>query len=360
MINIKRLNKVLEAMKKDSIYQFVITDPHTIYYLTGVRLSPGNRFLGLYLNQDKEYRLINNMLFPLGDAGIEVTYYNDTESALEKLEHFIKKDEIVGVDKCMASRFLIEMMDLNLAKKYINGSRYVDYVRMQKDEEEIKKMIKASRINDEAMAMVIERIKPGKKELDIVEELKEIYEECGADGGFSFEPIIGFGANAANPHHETDETVIGDNGCLVIDIGCVNDGYCSDMTRTIFLGALSEEEKRVYYTVKEANEIAIEAVKPGVKFSDIDFAARNHIEKAGYGKYFTHRTGHCIGMDCHEFGDVSMIHNEELKEGMIFSVEPGIYITGKVGVRIEDLILVTKDGYKNLNAFTKDLIVKKF
>lgn len=358
-MNINRLNRVINAMKEKNIYQFIITDRMSIYYLTNINIYSGERFLGLYVNQDNEVHLINNQLFPLHNNDIDILYYSDTESAVKKLSKFVHKDKNIGIDKLMTSNFLLEMMELGIAKDYINASPCIDYVRMQKDEEEIKKMIKASEINDKSMKELIDFVQIGMKENEVLEELKNIYKRNGADNvAFSFEPIIAFGANAANPHYATADTVIGNNGCLVIDMGCMYQGYCSDMTRTIFFGEPDEESKKIYNIVKTANEKAIEKVKEGMKFSDIDNEARSYITENGYGEYFTHRTGHCIGMDVHEYGDVSATHNALLKEGMIFSIEPGIYYNNKVGVRIEDLILVTKEGHKNLNSFTKEMIIK--
>ncbi|PCG19560.1 Xaa-Pro peptidase family protein [Brachyspira sp. G79] len=359
-MNINRLKRVINSMKEKNIYQFVITDRMSIYYLTNINIHSGERFLGLYINQNNEVRLINNQLFPLNNNDIDILYYSDTESAVKKLSKFVRKDKNLGIDKVMTSNFLLEMMELNIAESYLNASSCIDYVRMQKDEDEIKKMIKASEINDKSMNDIINFAQAGMKEIDVLEELKLIYKRNGADdAGFSFEPIIAFGANAANPHYSTGDTVIGDKGCLVIDMGCIYDGYCSDMTRTIFFGEPNEEAKNIYNIVKTANERAIDKVKEGLKFSDIDNEARSYITENGYGEYFTHRTGHCIGMDVHEYGDVSSIHHANLKEGMIFSIEPGIYCKDKnIGVRIEDLILVTKDGHKNLNSFTKEMIIK--
>lgn len=358
-MNSNRLNRVINAMKEKDIYQFIITDRMSIYYLTNINIHSGERFLGLYINQDNEVHLINNQLFPLNNNDIDILYYSDTESAVKKLSKFVNKDKNIGIDKLMTSNFLLEMMELNIASNYLNASSCIDYVRMQKDEEEIKKMMKASEINDKSMNDIINFVKSGMKEIEVLEELKLIYKRNGADGGFSFTPIIAFAANAANPHYSTGNTVIGDKGCLVIDMGCMHDGYCSDMTRTIFFGEPDDEAKNIYNTVKTANENAVNKVKENVKFSDIDNEARSYITEAGYGEYFTHRTGHCIGMDVHEYGDVSAVHHALLKEGMIFSIEPGIYYKDKkIGVRIEDLILVTKEGNKNLNSFTKELIIK--
>ena len=134
--------------------------------------------------------------------------------------------------------------------------------------------------------------------------------------------------------------------------------YASDMTRTVFIGEVSERQKEIYAIVKEANERGIRAAKPGNRMCDVDAACRDYIEEKGYGKYFTHRTGHSIGLECHEFGDVSSANKAVIRPGQCFSVEPGIYLPDEgIGVRIEDLVLITEDGCEVLNSFTKDLIV---
>jgi len=188
--------------------------------------------------------------------------------------------------------------------------------------------------------------------------LAEIYENKGADG-FSFSPIVAYGANAADPHHDSDSSKVQRGKNVIFDIGGVRKHYCSDMTRTVFYKEVSDEHKAVYNLVREANLTAIDKVKPGVRFCDIDKAARDVIENAGYGKYFTHRTGHSIGIEVHDFGEVSSVNTEEVAPGMIFSIEPGIYLSGDIGVRIEDLVLVTETGVEVLNKFTKDLIIVK-
>ena len=140
-------------------------------------------------------------------------------------------------------------------------------------------------------------------------------------------------------------------------MGCVYKGYCSDMTRTFFYGGIREDEMKVYETVKKANEAAEAMIKPGVKLSDIDKCARKVISDESYGQYFTHRLGHFIGRDVHEYGDVSSVNDMEVEEGMIFSIEPGVYLEGDFGVRVEDLVMVTQDGCQVLNSFTKDIYI---
>ncbi len=142
------------------------------------------------------------------------------------------------------------------------------------------------------------------------------------------------------------------------DIGGFKDNYASDMTRTVFIGEVSDRAKEIYDIVVEANRRGIEAAKPGNRMCDVDLAARNYIEEKGFGEYFTHRTGHSIGLEDHEFGDVSSVNTDIIKVGQCFSVEPGIYLPDEnIGVRIEDLVIITEDGCEVLNDFTKDLIV---
>ena len=144
---------------------------------------------------------------------------------------------------------------------------------------------------------------------------------------------------------------------VLFDVGCKQDWYCSDMTRTFFTAEPTEHQRAVYETVRRANEAAEKIVRPGVTFAQIDLTARKVIEDAGWGDYFTHRLGHQIGLVDHEPGDVSATHDEPVREGQVFSIEPGIYLPGDIGVRVEDLVIVTADGCEVLNHYSKDLTV---
>lgn len=356
----ERLARVLGAMKERGLEQMIVADPASVYYLTGRMILPGERMLALYLHTGGNHRLVLSKLFPQsGDVGVELTYFDDVEDCVEILAQYIEKDKKVGVDKIWPAKFLLRLMELGAGSAFVNGSPVIDEIRQIKDAEEIEKMREASRLNDAAVERLIPLVGKGLTEQQLADELLKIYLELGAEG-FSFEPICGYGANAADPHHITDSVTVGKTGdSVVLDIGCVKDGYCSDMTRTVFLGGVSDKAKEVYETVLEANRRAIAVVKPGVRFCDVDRAARDYIAGKGYGPYFTHRTGHCIGQEVHECGDVSSINEAVLKPGMIFSIEPGIYLAGEVGVRIEDLVLVTEDGCEVLNRADKELTVVK-
>ncbi len=288
----QRIEKLREIMKENRLKQILVTDTPSIFYLTGRWIEAGERLLVLLVKETGTPVLFINELFPEKVSDdLEFVWTKDTTDSIGLLAEYIEADEILGIDKNW-------------------------------------------------------------KEME--DALKVIYDNLGADG-FSFMPIIAYGKNGANPHHENSHRLVKSGDSIILDIGCRKDNYCADMTRTVFFREVSDKAKEVYETVLLANRKAIEMVKPGVKFSEIDAAARNVIEDKGYGKFFTHRTGHSIGIEVHEFGDVSSANDDVLKPGMIFSVEPGIYLEGELGVRIEDLILVTEDGYENLNHYSKEL-----
>ena len=221
-----------------------------------------------------------------------------------------------------------------------------------KDEKEIECMIENSQINDVVMERIRDFIKVGMTEKQVETFILEQYKLLGCQD-VSFSPICSFGANGADPHHMPDDSVLKAEDSIVIDIGGRKDRYCSDMTRTYFCKEASDEYKKIHDIVRVANEKAEEIIRPGVRLCDIDAAARDYISSFGYGEYFTHRLGHFIGQTDHEFGDVSSTNTETVKPGMIFSIEPGIYLPNKMGVRVEDLVLVTEDGCVVLNKLDK-------
>jgi len=354
-MNKNRVARVLDKMKEMDLKQVLITNPLAIYYLTGHMEHPGERFFALLLKADGQHRLYINKLFLLEkDLGLDLVWYNDTDNIMAKVAESIDKEEILGVDHELPAKFFLPLINLKAAKAYKLGSYPIDYVRSKKDKQEQEKMAAVSAINDLAIEGMKNLVKPGITEKEMEVKLLDLYKDLGADG-YSFEPLVAFGGNAAEPHHFPDDSPLQEGQCVLIDIGCKKDMYCADMTRTFFYKRVSDEHRTVYNLVQKANEAAIAAIKPGMKLQDIDKIARDIISQGGYGDYFTHRLGHFIGLDVHEYGDVSMSNDHIIEEGMIFSIEPGIYLEGNVGVRIEDLILVTADGCQRLNLYSKDL-----
>lgn len=352
-----KLQSIIKAMKQEDVSQIVLTDPSNIFYLTGKWIHPGERLLALYVNTSGETKLVINRLFPQKeDLGVELVWYDDTEDAVELLSRYVKEG-VVGIDKTWPSGFLLRLQQLKKDCSYCNGSIIVDHVRMIKNKKEQELMRKASAANDQVMEKLIPLVAKGYTEKELNRIVKDLYSQSGHQG-VSFDPITAYGKSGADPHHMTDDTKGKKGDSVVLDIGGILGNYCSDMTRTVFLGEVSERAREIYDVVKEAQLRGIQAARPGNRMCDVDFACRNYIEEKGFGAYFTHRTGHSIGIEDHEFGDVSSVNKEIIKPGQCFSIEPGIYIQEEeIGVRIEDLVLITEDGCEVLNHVTKDLIV---
>lgn len=357
-MNVKKLNRILESMKNHNIPQMIISDPTSIFYLTGKWIIPGERLLALYLNINGNHKIIINELFPQEeDLGIEIVWYNDIQDGVEILSKFIEKDKAIGIDKTWPSKFLLRLQELGGGSKFVNGSLIVDYVRMIKDEEEIALLKESSRRNDLVMEELIPWVGRGFTEKELNAKVREIYKKYGINQ-VSFDPITAYGKGAADPHHITDDSKGKYGDCVVLDIGGIYKNYASDMTRTVFIGEISERQKEIYDIVLQANLRGISAAKPGNRMCDVDLAARGYIEEKGYGKYFTHRTGHSCGLEDHEFGDVSSINKDIIKPGQCFSIEPGIYLPQEeIGIRIEDLVIITENGCDVLNQYTKDIII---
>ena len=353
-----KLGRILTKMEEQGMPQMIISDPPTIYYLTGKWIHPGERMLALYLNVNGNHKLVINKLFPQEkDLGVELVWYDDVEDAVEILSKFVEKDKPIGIDKVWPARFLLRLQELGAGSKFLNGSMIVDYVRMVKDEHEQQLMREASLANDKIMEELIPLVVKGYTENELNAKVREMYAASG-HYGVSFDPITAYGKSGADPHHVTDDTKGKRGDSVVLDIGGILNDYCSDMTRTVFIGEVSDKAREVYEVVKEAQQRGIDAVRPGARMCDVDLACRNYITEKGYGEYFTHRTGHSIGMEDHEYGDVSSVNEDIIQVGQVFSIEPGIYLMDEgIGVRIEDLVIVTEDGCEVLNHFTKDLIV---
>ena len=349
-----RLNRVCEELQKMGLDQMIVSDPLSIRYLTGVWVQPYERLYALYVRTDGKHCFFLNNLFVIPEVDLDKIWMSDTDDCIGIVASHIAaygEKEPVGIDKSWSAGFLLGLMERNPEARYVNASCCVDRVRSIKDAWEQDKMRESSRLNDACMEKAAAFVKEGMTEKECADYVRALYKEAGCPEGF--DTILSFGANAADPHHEPDDTRLKAGDCIVIDMGCVKDGYCSDMTRTFFCKEAPEEYAAIHDLVRRANEKAESIIKPGVRFCDIDKAARDLITEAGYGPYFNHRLGHSIGLQDHEPGDVSSANTACVEEGMTFSIEPGVYLPGKFGVRVEDLVLVTRDGCEVLNQVDK-------
>ncbi len=229
----------------------------------------------------------------------------------------------------------------------------VEKLRRVKDEGELAAIEEASKLADEVWRWSLERGLAGRSELEVARAAEARIRELGGDP--SFPAIVAAGPNGALPHAEPGEREIGQGELVVFDMGAQLDGYCSDGTRTFATGEPGEEARRVYGIVLEAQLAALEAVKAGVKGEDVDAVARKTIDAAGYGEHFGHGLGHGVGLEVHEAPRLSLRSDDVLAAGEVVTVEPGIYLPGKLGVRIEDFVVVTDEGLRNLSSLPKDL-----
>ncbi|MBO7676821.1 MAG: aminopeptidase P family protein [Erysipelotrichaceae bacterium] len=348
-----RIENFLHRSEADAI---LVSDPMAIYYLINKKFYPGERFLGLLIAKGMAPKLFLNVLFPCEDIdGVDIVSLSDTDDLNAVLSKYIDPEWVLGVDKTLVARFLLPMQEARIARRFINGSLAVDKTRAIKDKEEIELMRISSQINDQAMDRLTTLVKDDITEKQIADQLIDIYKSLGAEG-FSFGSIVAFGKNAADPHHMPDDTKLKYGDVVLFDIGCTYKGYCSDMTRTFFYKkGPDKKQEEVYNLVRKANEDAEDYVKKGVRLCDIDKVARDVIEDGGYGRYFTHRLGHFIGLEDHEYGDVSSAFEDLTETGNIFSIEPGIYDPETMGCRIEDLVIVTEDSCEVLNKYPKDI-----
>lgn len=346
-----RLQRVMGKMKERGIRELVACDPASIWYLTGIMVEPYERFYVFLVREDGHHLFFLNRLFNVRESGFEEIWSTDTDDSVGLLASRLGEGTI-GIDKEWPARFLIPLMEKRRDISVILASDCVDECRARKDQKEISLMKEASHINDLVMTRARGFIKEGMSEKQVAAYIDGQYAKEGCEAP-SFTTIVSFGANAADPHHEPDDTIVKEGDCVLIDMGCKKNRYCSDMTRTFFFRKADSQWTKIHDIVREANEKAEAMIKPGVPLKEVDAMARNHIASFGYGEYFTHRLGHFIGQTDHEKGDVSSTSDIVAEEGMIFSIEPGIYLPGKFGVRVEDLVLVTKTGIERLNKVDK-------
>ena len=347
-----RIERVLEHMRGRGLSQMLVSDPKSIWYLTGVDVEPYERLFCLLIREYGNHVFFLNRLYNVKDTGFEEVWFTDTDDSIGMMAGRVDGTASLGIDKEWKAGFLIPLMERCPGLRPVLASDCVDDCRAVKDETEIRLMKEASRINDEVNTLASEYIREGMTEKEVAAFIDQAFLDRGCSGN-SFSTIVSFGANAADPHHEPDDTRVREGDCVLIDMGCVWNRYCSDMTRTFFFRKADAFQTKIHDLVREANEKAESIIRPGVRFCEIDAAARDLIAEAGYGEYFNHRLGHFIGQTDHEKGDVSSANERTAEPGMIFSIEPGIYLPGQFGVRVEDLVIVTEDGCELLNRADK-------
>ena len=351
---LSRVEKFEAALAQTECDAVLVTNLKNIYYLTGFSGTEATVFISktrrIFLT-DSRYTLIAKGVV----KGFDII---ETRDALGEIAKIIGDDKLekIGFDDQVSYAYFKMLKSVFAAYELIPMSSFIENLRMIKDEGEIATIRKACQISDQAFLDVLDFIKPGETtELAVMNFLDARMRKLGASGA-SFDFIIASGYRSAMPHGVASEKVIQTGETLTMDFGCYYNHYVSDMTRTIHVGHVTDEEREIYDIVLRANKALIDQAKAGVSRIDFDRIPRQIINDAGYGTYFTHGIGHGIGLDIHEipyFGKSS----EPIETGMVLTDEPGIYLDGKYGVRIEDDLVITETGCEVLTLSPKELIV---
>ena len=355
-----KINQIVEFLEAEKMDVAVVSDPVTINYLTGFYSDPHERQLFLFVFTDHSPLLFVPALEverATSTVDFAVVGYVDSENPWEKIKHALPAQGFKTVALEFDNLILTKYHGLRTVfegANFENLTPRINRMRLIKSADEIQKMFVAGEYADKAVKVGFDNISLDKTETDILAQIDFAMKQEGYD--MSFETMVLTGDNAANPHGIPGANKIENNALLLFDLGVMVNGYASDMTRTVAVGQPDQFKKDIYNLTLEAQQAALEFIKPGVTAHEVDRAAREVIEKAGYGEYFNHRLGHGIGMDVHEFPSIMEGNDMVIEEGMCFSVEPGIYIPGKVGVRIEDCGVVTKDGFDIFTSTSKDLL----
>lgn len=352
----QRLGAFRMRMDKEGLDGFLVLHSFNRNYLSGFSGSSGALILGpsktLFLT-DSRYTVQAKVQV----EGAQVVL--QTRAILADAAILVKKLKIkkLGFESLHLSHAAFVLLSKALPKvKLIATQGLAEGLRAIKDPSEMAKMRLAAKITDKTFQHIQRFIKPGVSESELAVEMEHFMRQQGASGP-SFETIVASGWRAALPHGVASDKRIAKGDMIVFDFGCLYDGYCSDMTRMACVGKPSAEQKKIYQIVKDAQQAGLDCISAGRKAGDVDLAARGLIRKAGYARHFGHGLGHGVGVEVHEEPRLGPKITETLKEGMAVTCEPGIYLEGKFGVRIEDLVFVTQNGYENLYQTSKELAI---
>jgi Xaa-Pro aminopeptidase len=350
----QRLYLIRKFMKGEGLDGIIIMDRANTFYSSGFR--------GTY-----------SLILIMHDVALFMTDSRYFEAAVRRLGSDFEVVRQKNDGKCQLKCFFGVRGKLHIGfepsipyEKYrwlreaISPARLVDagnllkIMRFQKDAGELQYIKRAASITDRCFQKICKEIRPGVTERDLAVKIRRFFDDAGAESE-SFPAIVASGPNAALPHHQSSKRKFKQGDCILIDMGCRVGGYCSDMTRTVFLGEIKTREKEIYKIVFDAQQRGLQAVKPGIPARHVDYIVRQFILESGYGDFFGHNTGHGVGIEVHEPPVVGSRSEDLIEEGMVLTIEPGIYIPGRFGVRIEDLALVTKEGASILSKTSKKL-----
>lgn len=353
-MRVDRLDVLRKQLQEAGREALLVTNPINIAYLSGFTGTAGN----LLITESQAYLLTDFRYVEQAQQQVPAFETIDTKNKTwQRVAGFLADSncKTLTVEADHLTVHTYEEIVTGLADFKVEGAGSpVTPIRAVKTAAEIAAIEKAQKLTDAAFSQILEYIKPGVRERDIALELEFLMRKGGASG-LSFTMIVGSGSRSALPHGVASEKTLAVGDAVVLDFGCIVDGYCSDMTRTVFVGQASDKQREVYKIVLAAQEAALAKLRAGLSGKEGDAFAREVITAAGYGEHFGHGLGHGVGREIHEAPRLAMTYEGLLEPGMVVTVEPGIYLPGEFGVRIEDMAVIEEKGIRNLTASSKEL-----
>ena len=353
---LSRLAKLQKRLAEEKLEALLVSSLPNVHYLTGFSGSAG-----LLLATSKDSLLLTDSRYDLQAheevEGSRVAIVKGDLLAAAAKRVPKKRGARIGFEgQAVSYQAHRKLRNLLPGRRLVATSEVVELLRMQKEEEEIARIRKAVEVGSRALQETLPLLRPGVREQEVAAEIEYRMRLHGAERP-SFETIVAFGDHAALPHARPGDRRLRPKECILMDLGAILSGYAGDMTRTVFLGKPSRRASRMYQAVLEALQEAEAVVRAGVTGGQVDAAARKVLKRYEYGRYFTHSTGHGVGKEVHELPRVAPKQKQPLLERAVITVEPGVYIPGYGGVRIEDVVVVRKDGAEVLTPTPKELLV---
>ncbi len=360
-----RITRLKQAITDSEFDALALIPGPALSYLTGLSFHLMERPVMAIFMADSDPILITPELerAKAESASFDVQLFTYDETPSSRAQTFQDACQTLNQSRVGVEPLRMRVMELRLLEEhtyeatFVSGEEILSALRILKVQDEIEAMRDAVVAAENALKATLPRIRSGMTERQLEAELTLQLLRAGSEPDFPFSPIVASGPNSALPHATPTDRALETGDLLILDWGARVNGYISDITRTFALGEIDEELHTIYEVVRAANQAGRDAVRPGARCGNVDRAAREVIEDAGYGKYFIHRTGHGIGLEAHEPPYIRADNERILQPGMTFTVEPGIYLPGRGGVRIEDDVLVTPDGVESLTTLSRDMEV---
>ena len=357
------IDKLVSLLKSSGLDAILVCPSEELNFLIGFSPMMCERFQGLFIKSDGSFFYLCNLLYK-GEfknrfSDLKIYDWFDGEFMPEAVLKILEKEKLTG-KKIGVNSTAPAFNTLEIAPRanitFVNAKPLLEEMRIIKTADELESLRVSASIADKVFSEVLKFIKPGIKEIDIKEFL---FASMIKNGGATPEAIVATGANSSYEHYMGGERVVEAQDIVLLDYGCTYNGMYSDMSRTLFVGGITDEQKKIYDLCRKSTEAGEAACFEGAFIPDIDKTARDIIDNAGYKEYFDHRLGHGIGYMVHEAPDIKASNPRKLEKGMAFSIEPGINIPGKIGMRVEDIVAITENGTEILNKSTHDLIILK-